>query len=643
MSTSARVSSVVGVSLLLIVLAGLVQVGFGAYGMGLGEAWQALFSPTIWSSPGTLADVVLGRPVPDLDTGTLVVWTIRLPRTLAAVLVGAALAVSGAVFQGLTRNELASPYILGVSAGAGLAALLVLVFASALLPLLPLVAAAGGGLAFLVVYGVAWKGGGASPVRLILAGVVVATILGALQTGLYLFADDLQTVHSAIAWTTGSMVGVDWAPLLRALPWLILGLAILLATSRQLDVMALGDRAASALGMRVERVRFMLAGLAVLLAAGSVTIAGTVGFLGLIVPHVARTLVGSRHGPLLIASAAVGAALLAVADTAARLIFNPVQVPVGILTGLVGGVYFLYLMRRRSVTAVTHDAPSGTVRPPRNAPDHPPPSTADITVQNLELGYGDQLPVISRADLTAPAGKVTVLVGPNGSGKSTLLRGIARQLAPRQGSIYVDGVPLHTLPSREFARRLAFMQQEHEGVPELTVGELALHGRHPYRKLFAVVGEDDRAAVDRALALAGVEQHREASLRELSGGQRQLAWLALCLAQETDSLLLDEPTTFLDLVHQFELLHLLQRLADDEGITIVAVLHDLAMALRFADHLVVLQAGEIVASGAPETVLTPDCLADVFGVHGQIRTTDNVPELIIHGPLSANPLPSLSS
>ena len=155
------------------------------------------------------------------------------------------------------------------------------------MPLMPLLAALGGAAAFLLVYAVAWRGG-TNPVRLVLAGVVVATILGSLQTAVYLFAEDLQTVHSAIAWTTGSMVGVDWQPVLRALPWILVPLIALVAAARQLDVIALGDRTAAGLGMRVERVRFALAAGAVLLAAGSVTVAGTVGFVGLIVPHMLR-------------------------------------------------------------------------------------------------------------------------------------------------------------------------------------------------------------------------------------------------------------------------------------------------------------------------------------------------------------------
>ncbi|ACV46530.1 iron chelate uptake ABC transporter family permease subunit [Halomicrobium sp. ZPS1] len=171
------------------VFAGLLQVSFGSYSMTIAEAWRSVFDPSIVFDPA--------------------VWNIRLPRVLVAVVTGATLDVSGAIFQAVARNELASPYILGVSSGAGLAVLLTLVVFSGLTPFLPLIAAAGGTVAFALVYAIAWKGG-TSPVRLVLAGVIVGTVFQSLQTGVFFFADDLVVVQSAIAWTTGSLTGTDW-------------------------------------------------------------------------------------------------------------------------------------------------------------------------------------------------------------------------------------------------------------------------------------------------------------------------------------------------------------------------------------------------------------------------------------------------
>jgi iron complex transport system permease protein len=261
-------------------------------------------------------------------------------------MVGINLSFSGSIFQAITRNELASPYLLGVSSGAGLAILSVLVIFPTLGPFLPVIAMAGGGVAFLIVYAIAWHHG-TSPVRLILAGVIVAAIAGSLQTAIFFLAKDISVVQNALAWTTGSLTGAGWEQVRMVAPWTLISVTLALCGSRYLDILLLGDPAARALGMPVERVRFFLALTAIIAAGSSVAVAGLVGFVGLIVPHVVRGLVGSVHHRLLIGCVFAGPALLVSADACARLVFSPVQVPVGIVTGVLGGFFFLYLMRRR--------------------------------------------------------------------------------------------------------------------------------------------------------------------------------------------------------------------------------------------------------------------------------------------------------
>ena len=345
----------------IVVGAGLVQVSLGSYEMTIGQAWAAVVNPNVLFNPQAWDAFLLGEAVPEMSTESLIVWNIRLPRVLVAVLVGMNLAVSGAIFQAVTRNELASPFILGVSSGAGLAILLTLVmFAGVTLvvplvvteitlglsALLPVIAAVGGIAAFLLVYAIAWKNG-TSPVRLVLAGVIVSTVFGSLQTAMFFFADNIGVVQSAIQWTTGSLTGVDWEQVRIAIPWTVFGLALAIVSARQLNVLLLGESTAKSLGMRVERVRFGLSAVAVLLAAASIAVAGIVSFVGLIVPHVVRNLVGSDSRKLLIGCLFAGPALMVAADVGARLALSPTQIPVGIVTGLVGGPYFLYLMRRQ--------------------------------------------------------------------------------------------------------------------------------------------------------------------------------------------------------------------------------------------------------------------------------------------------------
>ncbi|MFT4891636.1 MAG: iron complex transport system permease protein [Halobacteriales archaeon] len=344
----------------------LVQVSFGAYSMPLLDAWRAVFNPEVLFSKAAWAAFLFGAELPQMAEGSLIVWNIRLPRVFVAILVGMNLAVSGAIFQAITRNELASPFILGVSSGAGLTILLVLVvFSGATLAiplvvgtvvvgvssLLPVFAALGGTVAFLIVYAIAWKGG-TSPVRLVLAGVIVGTVFQSMQTALFFFADSVAVVQSAIAWTTGSLTGTDWEQVRMALPWTVVAMALALLSSRQLNVLLLGEETAKSLGMSVEKVRFALSGVAVLAAAASIAVAGIVGFVGLIVPHMVRNVVGSDYKQLIVGCMFAGPALMVVADVGARLGLQVLtgsmgQVPVGIVTGLVGGPYFLYLMRKQ--------------------------------------------------------------------------------------------------------------------------------------------------------------------------------------------------------------------------------------------------------------------------------------------------------
>ncbi|GAB3691492.1 iron ABC transporter permease [Salinarchaeum chitinilyticum] len=359
--------SLVGLCLassLVVVLAGLVQVRYGAYDMTIAEVIWAVLDPNVLLDHRWMLNFLVGEDLmrlltgfqgelPELPPETLIVWTIRMPRVVVAALVGMNLALSGAIFQAVTRNELASPYILGVSSGAGLAILLTLVMFAGLSAYLPIIAAGGGALAFLIVYAIAWQHG-TSPVRLVLAGVIVGTVFQSLQTALFFFADNIGVVQSAIQWTTGSLTGVEWEEARVVLPWTVVVTLLTLAGARQLNVLQLGERTASSLGMNVERMRFALSGVAVLAASASIAVAGIVSFVGLIVPHVVRSVVGSDYRKIVLGCLFVGPALMVAADVGARLFFPIVmdvnkQMPVGIVTGLVGGPYFLYMMRRNDL------------------------------------------------------------------------------------------------------------------------------------------------------------------------------------------------------------------------------------------------------------------------------------------------------
>lgn len=244
-------------------------------------------------------------------------------------------------------------------------------------------------------------------------------------------------------------------------------------------------------------------------------------------------------------------------------------------------------------------------------------TASPLRAEGVAAGYGGQA-VLVGLDLAIGPGSITALVGPNGSGKSTLLRVLARLLVPTRGAVLLDGEVITRLPTAEVARRLAILPQG-PGVPAaVTVRELVEQGRYPHTGPLRGLSRADHAAADEALALTGMAAYAHRPLAALSGGERQRAWIALTLAQATSALLLDEPTTFLDIGHQLEILDLIRCLNRERGLTIVLVLHDLNQAARHADRMVALAGGRIVADGPPATVLTPALCAEVFGVRAHV-------------------------
>jgi iron complex transport system ATP-binding protein len=246
-------------------------------------------------------------------------------------------------------------------------------------------------------------------------------------------------------------------------------------------------------------------------------------------------------------------------------------------------------------------------------------TTHTLTIENLTLGYGNRN-VIEKLDLTIPPGRVTAIVGANACGKSTLLRSMSRLLAPRTGRVILDGKEVHRTPAKQLARTLGLLPQSPIAPEGITVADLVGRGRHPHQGMFARWSREDDSAVAEALDATETAALADRQVDELSGGQRQRVWIAMALAQHTDLLLLDEPTTFLDVSHQIEVLDLLTDLNQQRGTTIVMVLHDLNMAARYSDHLIALADGTLHAAGEPAEVLTEDTVRAVFGLESQVIT-----------------------
>ncbi|MET8859121.1 ABC transporter ATP-binding protein [Streptomyces sp. NPDC004579] len=254
--------------------------------------------------------------------------------------------------------------------------------------------------------------------------------------------------------------------------------------------------------------------------------------------------------------------------------------------------------------------------------DRVPGAGPDLRATGLRLAY-DSRTVVDGLDLVVPPGRITAIVGANACGKSTLLRALARLMTPRTGTVQLDGRALHSMPSRELAQRLGILPQSPVAPEGLTVVDLVNRGRSPHQTWWRQWSRADEQAVRAALAATGMTELADRPVDELSGGQRQRAWIAMAVAQGTEVLLLDEPTTYLDLAHQIDVLDLITDLNRREHRTVVMVLHDLNQACRYADHVVAMKAGRIVAEGPPAEVITVATVEDVFDLNCAI-TTDPV-------------------
>lgn len=327
-----RVVPVAGLLVLITAALLISSISYGQYTMTPLDVVQTL--------------VGSNRDHADYRNFALVVFTFRLPRIVLAFLVGTALGVAGAIMQGITRNPLADPYLIGVSGGASLVAVAVIVWVDGVpISVLPIAAFVGGIVEALLIYGFAWRGGHSTPIRLILIGIGFSAIVAAITTVMLLFGQ-INEVQQAYVWLTGSVYGRGWEHVNALLAWIVIFVPLALLTARHLNLLGLGDEAAKGLGVGVEVARGACLVISVALTAAAVAVAGTIGFVGLVAPHVARRLVGPSHEGLVPMSGLFGGCLLVAADLIGRAIIAPSELPVGIVTAMIGAPYFAYLLLR---------------------------------------------------------------------------------------------------------------------------------------------------------------------------------------------------------------------------------------------------------------------------------------------------------
>ncbi|APQ99560.1 ABC transporter family protein [Clostridium botulinum] len=240
-----------------------------------------------------------------------------------------------------------------------------------------------------------------------------------------------------------------------------------------------------------------------------------------------------------------------------------------------------------------------------------------ITTTNLAIAYEDKL-IVDGLNMNIPKGKITTIIGPNGCGKSTVLKTVGRILKPKEGLVYLNGDDIRNLSTKEVAQKMAILPQSPQAQGGLTVGELVSYGRFPHKKGFGKLSPEDKKVIQWALEITKLTELEVTMVDNLSGGQRQRVWIAMALAQQTDLILLDEPTTYLDMAYQLEVLELLYNLNREQSCTIVMVLHDLNLAARFADYMIAIRSGSIISHGTPEEIMTKKVLKDTFNIDAEI-------------------------
>ncbi len=542
-----------GGGLLLVILL-VTAVALGSTQIGVGD------------TAAILARRLLGLPVAETwaPSAETIIMQIRLPRVLTAMIVGGGLAMAGTVFQALLRNPLADPYVIGTAAGAsfgaalGIAAPLVLPMlaigaGSAFLGLgvVQVLAFAGGLGTVLVVYGIARGGGRVQMITLLLTGYAVSAVLAA-GVALLMFVSG-RALGAIFSWLMGSLADAEWTDLAFAAPLMLFSFIALLTRWRSLNLLLLGDAQAASLGLDVEREKLRLTVLATLSTSAAVAISGTIGFVGLVVPHLLRLVIGPDHRLLLPASILGGAALLVLADLVARHGAGRGH------PGRRGHRPDRGAVLPLSAAAQSPAARGGAWRERVGAP--PRRSLGCVTSTSRTRAPGDEpLSVLRGVDLAVAPGEMVALLGANGSGKTTLLRLVSGTLKPQRRRGRRGWASGWGWTRDALARRVAVLPQQLDLPDGFRAAELVEMGRAPHaRRLFGSTADDERA-IQRALADADALDLADRLPHELSGGERQRVLVAMALAQEPELLLLDEPTLHMDLAHQVALLRAMRRL-----------------------------------------------------------------------------------
>ncbi len=583
---------------------------FAALGAGIGLA----AGPAPADLP-TLLQQAWGPSGPTQHTASAILWDVRLPRVLGSQLVGACLSLAGVLLQSATRNPIADPYLVGTSAGATLAAVVVTPWVLSLSAALGLqpdgmllwaqpVAALFGAIgAISLALTLARHPGPHRPERILLAGLVLSAFAGA-ATSFFLYQLNDIRLRAATQWLMGGVAVPSLWVVLPAGICLVGALGFAASRGAELNALGLGPEAARGLGVDSERLGRRAVLWSSALTAVAVSLAGIIGFIGLLVPHALRRWLGRDMRVLAPASLLFGGGFLCILDALARILVTPAELPVGILTALAGAPVLFALLRPERSSCPQHQAVA-----PDLLATFPRPTSANqqsqmaLRTEELRVHAADGTQLLAPVTLALPAGQLVAVLGPNGAGKTTLLRALAGTASHCLGTIDDFGQRRHGAAN---AQRLAYLPQGVAMEAGWRVQDVVTLGRTawltPHERWTARLDQPGTDIVDQAMVRMNIAEFADRTLDQLSGGQRQRVMVAMALAQSPQVLLLDEPTASLDLPQADQLLGLCKQLAAQSGLLVVVAMHDLGLALRHVDRVLVLQGGALLADGSADDV-----------------------------------------